>query len=121
MTITKLHIMTGTVGKLVTKLVKSFPIKEDGDNFINAFMKANNISWCVYQPRPRSLRNPTEAWASQAHGPVPGFEDWPGCMAMESVHHDLKLEWERSKVGPNHSEYADLLFDTIMRYNSKHI
>ena len=30
--------------------------------------------------------------------------------AMESVHHDLKLEWERSKVGPNHTDYESILF-----------
>ena len=41
--------------------------------------------------------------------------------AMETVHHDLKIEWGRSKVGPNHPKYAELLFETIVRYNSKHI
>ena len=41
--------------------------------------------------------------------------------AMESVHHNLKLEWERTKVGPDHLKYAKILFNTIVRYNSRHI
>ena len=50
LTIPELHLLTGTVGKLAQHLIKSFPIKEDRDDFLNTFMKSNNINWCAYYP-----------------------------------------------------------------------
>ena len=41
--------------------------------------------------------------------------------AMESCHHDFKIEWENRKVGLSHSELGDRLLDTVVRYNSKHL
>ena len=199
LTIAELHIMTGVVGKLVQELVKSFQQKEDGDLFINTFMKKNNISWCSYQPgtfegnQARKLLKLSSKLLSETEGSPsttigektadvartlanfnkvveacfgqdldPGFRStikefeksyrslgisvtpkvhivfehvvqflemkglktglgaWSE-QAMETVHHDLKIEWGRSKVGPNHPKYAELLFETIVRYNSKHI
>ena len=199
LTIAELHIMTGTVGKLIQEIIKSFPIKEDGNIFINTFMKTNNISWCSYQPgtfegnqarkllrSSKNLLSETEGLPSTMIGEktadmvrtlvkfdqvvvacfgqdldpcfrasikefenlyrslgisvtpkvhcvfqhVTEFLEMTGLktglgawseQAMESVHHDLRLEWERSKVGPNHPNYAEQLFSTIVRYNSKHI
>ena len=40
--------------------------------------------------------------------------------AMESGHHDFKLEWEKVKVSPNHEEYGDRLLKTTVRYAGKH-
>ena len=34
-----------------------------------------------------------------------GLGEWSE-HAMESVHHNLRLEWERTKVGPNHPNYV---------------
>ena len=41
--------------------------------------------------------------------------------AMESCHHDFKIEWQNRKVGLSHSELGERLLDTIVRYNSKHL
>ena len=41
--------------------------------------------------------------------------------AMESGHHDFKLEWEKVKVSPNHEEYGDRLLKTTVRYAGKHL
>ena len=199
LTIAELHIMTGNVGKLVQEFVKTFPQKEEGNLFINNFMKAHNISWSSYQPgtfegnQARKLLKLSTELLSETEG-VPsteigektadvartlvkfnkvveacfgqdldpsfrttikdyeksyrslgisvtpkvhvvfehvaqflelkghktGLGAWSE-QAMESVHHDMKLEWDRTKVGPDHPKYREILFDTIVRYNSKHI
>ena len=199
LTIPELHLLTGNTGKLAQHLVKSFPIEEDGANFLNTFMESNNISWCAYHPgtfegnQARKFLRLSDKLLSEAEGLPPNkigekttdiiktivkfgqvvvacfgqeldpdfeasieeyekfyrglgisvtpkvhcvFEHVPQFLklkglktglgawseqAMESVHHDLKLEWERSKVGPDHPNYDNLLFNTIVRYNSKHI
>ena len=41
--------------------------------------------------------------------------------AMESGHHDFKLEWEKVKVSPNHEEYGERLLSTVVRYAGKHL
>ena len=53
-------------------------------------------------------------------GEVSGLVFWSE-QAMESSHHDFKLEWEMVKVSPNHEEYGDKLFNTVVRYVGKHL
>ena len=198
LTFPELHVMTGTVGKIVTELIKAFPVKEDGEEFMNTFMNNNNISWCDYQPgtfegnqarkllrlshrlelearklpkntairivlftRTISLFNQVvsscfgqqldpgfkvainkfssyyrrlgisvtpKVHCVMVHavqflerkGLVAGLGAWSE-QAMEAAHHDFKLEWERTKVGPHHPKYDEAIFNAVLRYNSKHI
>ena len=41
--------------------------------------------------------------------------------AMESVHHDFKVFWERYKVDINHPEFGERLKAAIVAYNSRHL
>ena len=179
--------MTGNVGKLVQEFVKTFPQKEEGNLFINNFMKAHNISWSSYQPgtfegnQARKLLKLSTELLSETEGlpttkigektadvartlanfnkvveacfgqdldpsfrtTIKDFEKsyrslgisvtpkvhvvfehvaqflelkghktglgaWSE-QAMESVHHDMKLEWDRTKVGPDHPKSRDSL------------
>ena len=48
--ISELHCMTGTVGKLISEKERcAFVEKEDGEKFMNDFLKREDISKCVYQ------------------------------------------------------------------------
>ena len=48
--ISELHCMTGATGKLVTEMERcAFKTKEEGELFINNFLKREDISKCVYQ------------------------------------------------------------------------
>ena len=41
--------------------------------------------------------------------------------AMESAHHEFKLESLLTKVGPDHPKYDEILFDAVVRFNAKHV
>ena len=198
--ISELHCMTGAVGKIVSELERcAFEEKEDGEKFVNAFLKREDISKCVYQgsnsfegnqarkllqrgdkldrdvkeldfetaakglPFVETLRlldkvvtacfGQTLAPDYEKHienfskqyrtlgisvtpkvhviekhvveflkrkGEVAGLGFWSE-QAMESGHHDFKLEWEKVKVSPNHEEYGQRLLGTIVRYAGKHL
>ena len=48
--IPELHCLTGTVGKIVTEMERiGFNSKEEGEKFVNDFLKVENIHKCVYQ------------------------------------------------------------------------
>ena len=53
-------------------------------------------------------------------GETTGLGFWSE-QSMEAGHHDFKMEWEKVKVSPNHKEYAERLFKTVVRYNGKHL
>ena len=53
-------------------------------------------------------------------GEIAGLGFWSE-QSMESGHHDFKLEWEKVKVSENHAEYAERLFNTVVRYAGKHL
>ena len=56
----------------------------------------------------------------KAKGEVAGLGFWSE-QAMESGHHDFKLEWEKVKVSSNHKQYSQRLYNTTVRYAGKHI
>ena len=56
----------------------------------------------------------------RAKGETAGLGFWSE-QAMESGHHDFKLEWEKVKVSANHKQYSERLFNTAVRYAGKHI
>ena len=41
--------------------------------------------------------------------------------AMESCHHDFKVELECNKFSLDHKEYLDKMSRIVVRYNSKHL
>ena len=41
--------------------------------------------------------------------------------AFEAVHADVKKNWERVKVSPNHPEFGEKLKSFIVAYNARHI
>ena len=41
--------------------------------------------------------------------------------AIESCHHDFKIEWENRMVGLSHSGMGERLLDTVVRKNSNHL
>ena len=48
--ISELHCMTGSTGKLISEMERcAFETIEDGEKFINDFLKREDISKCVYQ------------------------------------------------------------------------
>lgn len=48
--ISELHCMTGSTGKVVSEMERcAFETKEDGEKFMNDFLKREDISKCVYQ------------------------------------------------------------------------
>ena len=56
----------------------------------------------------------------KAKGEVAGLGFWSE-QAMESGHHDFKLEWEKVKVSSNHKQYSQRLYNTTVRYAGKHL
>ena len=36
--------------------------------------------------------------------------------SFESAHHEFKLEWQKTKLAMNHSDYPKALFDCVVRY-----
>ena len=53
-------------------------------------------------------------------GEVTGLGAWSE-QAMESAHHEFKLESQLTKVGPDHPKYDEILFDAVVRFNAKHV
>lgn len=51
---------------------------------------------------------------------VAGLGAWSE-QAMESVHHDLKIEWERTKVKTSHPDFEKKFLECLVKYNSKHV
>ena len=41
--------------------------------------------------------------------------------AMESTHHDFKVEWSKVKVSVDHAKFYETLLKTVIRYNGKHV
>ena len=56
----------------------------------------------------------------EMNGETSGLGAWSE-QPFESVHADFKKELERSKVSPNHPNYAEILLNVVMRYNAKHV
>ena len=198
--ISELHCMTGIVGKIISEMERcAFVEKQDGETFMNAFLKREDISKCVYQGSnsfegnqarkllqrvdklERDVKNLDFETATSAmpfvetlrifdrvvtacfgqilnqsynqeiakfsdkyrelnisvtpkvhvvekhvpeflkqKGEIAGLGFWSE-QAMESAHHDFKMEWEKVKVSPNHEEYGDRLLTTTVRYAGKHV
>ena len=53
-------------------------------------------------------------------GFVAGLGAWSE-QAMESVHHDMKMEWDRTKVKPSHPEFENIFLKFVVKYNSKYV
>lgn len=53
-------------------------------------------------------------------GETAGLGFWSE-QSMEAGHHDYKLEWENVKVSANHEDYGEKMFQTVVRYNGKHL
>ena len=47
--ISELHILTGISGKLISSMESAFEEKEDGQAFIDNFLKREDIRKCVYR------------------------------------------------------------------------
>ena len=56
----------------------------------------------------------------ETKGFVDGLGAWSE-QAMESVHHDMKMEWDRAKVKPSHPEFESIFLKFVVKYNSKHV
>ena len=56
----------------------------------------------------------------ESKGSLTGLGRWSE-QAMESVRHDMKIEWERTKVRQNHPEFEEIFRKFIIKYNSKHV
>ena len=58
----------------------------------------------------------------ESKGSLAGLGRWSE-QAMESVHlhHYMKIEWEKTKVRQNHSEFEEIFRKFIIKYNSKHV
>ena len=56
----------------------------------------------------------------ETKGLVGGLGCWSE-QAMESVHHDIKEEWARTKVKRDHAQFGGNFLKFIFRYNSKHV
>ena len=41
--------------------------------------------------------------------------------AMESVHHDFKINWDMVKVNIDHPDFGEKLKDIVTKYNSLHL
>ena len=53
-------------------------------------------------------------------GEVAGMGFWSE-QAMESCHHDFKMEVENDKLSSASPEYLERLLQIVVRYNSKHL
>ena len=53
-------------------------------------------------------------------GETAGLGFWSE-QSMEAGHHDYKLEWEKVKVSANNDDYGERMFQTVVRYNGKHL
>lgn len=56
----------------------------------------------------------------ESKGGVAGMGFWSE-QAMESCHHDFKMELENDKLSSESQEYLDRLLSIVVRYNSKHL
>lgn len=56
----------------------------------------------------------------RSKGEVAGMGFWSE-QAMESCHHDFKIELENEKLSVESPDYLERLLRIVVRYNSKHL